>query len=1638
MVKGMADVINVFNFLKEFNDLSNPVITDIDYQKWNLSIKDIPKIDEIKSVFHGHEMTDADYLEVKRPEILSCPKPPAELLEWFVSDWRKTKIEIVETQEMIIRKSEDEEGNLVEEDEHFEDSPERVETFNIWVGLRNKWREETIPKEKGLQLYNRLFELYSDMKKESESVELILGDGHIRWQTDGRIINHPVLLQRVKLAFEADIPAFKVYSDEQKLDLYTPMLRVIPSINQKMLSDIIQDVDNSDYEIVEDENTKGLFERIINVIDVNGKYIEERQGIGSEATIQAAPVLFLRKRTLGFSNFIEGIIEEIESGFSEQLGGFWGVMTGHYEEKEDRPIIESNWNYSGIDKDVLLTLPANNEQLRIIKYLDQYGAVLVQGPPGTGKTHTIANLIGHLLSQGSSVLVTSHTEKALSVLKEKVFKDPNDPNLNLQNLCISLLSSTSQKKEMDEAINELATKSSSLDVHSTEEKILRLEKERANLISQSQELTQTLRRVRAQTYQDLVYNHSTISPIDAGKFLYQGVNKYDYITGKSNHDELGIPLTNEELVYLYASNSYVNLDEESLIRKSYPSMDQFLSSVAYSELVNRKVELEKTITDSFIDEFYCQLDQNTKEQIILETQKILSVINGFEMLEQAIINKTISDPLYSKLWEEIIDKINNFEPAYESYRKLNLKHDFEIHESLYTVETLRMLEEILKTEKEKPVSFFSKGDWKKLRDTLKVNGKSLDVRTDYELCREVVAFEVEKRQLINMLSKLLSEIMDVTATTFEDFEGKLMRYRQRILDALDWYSEVCKPYLLQTEEKIQMPAGEGLKRVATIRTLEDCQVLLNCTVRILNLDLNKEELSKLERTLADYILLLSTFNTDNSLIQALIDAAQGLNNLNYEKALQEIYELIQKNEVVTRRAEYIARIREIAPQLAIDIEERKAPYESTTTPDQFENAWKYFQLKNQMERLDAVNPKTIQDELEQINSLLIKNARVLAYEKAWHQKIINQTAEENQALQGWRSTIKLIGKDKGKNAPMYKAKARELMPKCQSAIPVWIMPLNRVVENFNPKNNKFDVIIIDEASQASILALAALYLAKRVIIVGDDEQVSPEVVGIKIDEVNALAAQHLEKIPNNHLYNAQISLYDMAKQSGFKPLMLTEHFRCLPEIIGFSNELSYNGRIKPLRDASTVAIRPAVVDERVSNGFRNGKKINEPEADHIVSLIQAMIAHDTYRGQTIGVISMLGNEQSEIIDRKLQGIIDPVVYEERRIQCGTPPQFQGDERDIIILSLVDSPNEKGGPLRLLSEDGKFDMYRKRYNVAVSRARNQLWVVHSLNPDIDLKADDLRLKLIKYAMNPKRDNDQQLSLAESPFETEVMQYLLNKQYKIISQFKVGAYRIDMVIQYGDKKVALECDGERFHTDEHLDSDLARQAILERLGWRFIRIRGGAYYRNPEETMNEVVDLLEKYGILPTYEIDESQTVLEQDLLNQIRLKARMIRIGRDEDTENGSLEGLIEIVEPIGVIEPEEWIAVAEEATGEQNSTSISVDFVAVQYEQSSLETIEVEDVTVQTSSELPMECLIVENVMKQISIEDVNAQNKPDQNVTGSDNVARFKFDFAHKSSVRQPVEKSKQTIKEPKKETKLVQSNLGLSKPKFDFSKKD
>jgi very-short-patch-repair endonuclease len=348
-------------------------------------------------------------------------------------------------------------------------------------------------------------------------------------------------------------------------------------------------------------------------------------------------------------------------------------------------------------------------------------------------------------------------------------------------------------------------------------------------------------------------------------------------------------------------------------------------------------------------------------------------------------------------------------------------------------------------------------------------------------------------------------------------------------------------------------------------------------------------------------------------------------------------------------------------------------------------------------------------------------------------------------------------------------------------------------------------------------------------------------------------------------------------------LALREHFRCVPEIIQFSNHLSYNNTIRPLREPFSSPVRPAIIPHRV-HGFRDERaKTNEVEAEEIASLVIACLADPAYEfndhGEptTFGVIPLLGDEQALLIDNMLRTHLSPDVFAKHRLLCGNAAQFQGDERDIVFLSMVDGP-PNDGQLRML-DAGPRELYKKRYNVAVSRARNQLWVVHSLDLERHLKSGDLRRRLLAHARDPQallREIEIQSGRVDSPFEKQVMERLVAAGYRVRCQWPVGACRIDLVVEGNNRKLAVECDGEKWHTPEQLQDDLERQAILERLGWIFVRIRGSLFFRDPDAAIAPVFAKLEHLDIEALGPVSKSEPFAACPLIERVRRKAAELR------------------------------------------------------------------------------------------------------------------------------------------------------------------
>lgn len=750
--------------------------------------------------------------------------------------------------------------------------------------------------------------------------------------------------------------------------------------------------------------------------------------------------------------------------------------------------------------------------------------------------------------------------------------------------------------------------------------------------------------------------------------------------------------------------------------------------------------------------------------------------------------------------------------------------------------------------------------WHRLLETCRVDVRAPQALDKIRALQAKAQLEVNRSRLANRWRRLV-ECHDGPA--FDTFgrspERAAQGYAQEIRARLEWRATVWEPLMgelraagFRWEEwlaayppvagdhgeltRVERAGSQGLAEVV------EAQAAL----------MRQAELSA---ALSQQRTYLAAFPQSEA-ASVLLQAQDEWNTEMYEEASLQLARLEGMSNTYQTRLALLARIQDAAPAWARAIAQRQGGHDTAQPLGDSTAAWRWRQWHQELERRASVSITDLQERLNATQDELRSLAAQIIEHETWAAQRERTALQSQQALMGYVQTIRKVGKGTGKRVPELLRQARQLLASARRAVPVWVMPLSRVYESFDPRETRFDVVIIDEASQSDVTALAALYFGREHVVVGDKEQVTPDAVGQRLDQVQRLIDTNLQGIPNSHLYDGQTSIYDLAETAFGGVVALREHFRCVPEIIQFSNDLSYNLTIRPLREPMSASVRPALIAHRV-HGFRDSDgKTNQVEAEEIASLLVTCLSDPAYAlnefGQptTFGVISLLGVEQALLIEELLRQRLSPSTFAKHRLLCGNAAQFQGDERDVVFLSMVDGPPDDG---QLSNRDeGPRGLYKKRYNVAVSRARNQLWVVHSLDPSAHLKPRDLRRRLIEHARDPQallRAMEVQGKQTDSIFEKLVLQRLLAARYRVETQWPVGAYRIDLVVEGKTRRLAVECDGEKWHTAEQLQHDIDREAVLQRLGWKFVRVRGSVFFRDPDAAMAPVFVKLDQLGIEP---------------------------------------------------------------------------------------------------------------------------------------------------------------------------------------------
>lgn len=1490
-------VVRLVDYLLRLATLRTKLIRDIAEYEKVLWISDVPHERGCFTQAWGRdeEHEPDEWLEVqgrREPELATVP---VQCKEWANHATLRNKEDLPELLPEITRQIQNpdwREGSdfpeTIPNTECLVDHPEMQQAWDRYVEDKwLPWTEEHNAWAKVHAVYSKLFAIHQEQLRLGEEYELVLGLGLLTWQTStGQRARRHLVVADAILEFEARLGKFTVrpHTEGAKLRPELDMLNIEeqPARAEETAKTSLTRAEDDPWE---KGCVEGVLQALVHSINSQGDYdgCLEAESIRASAKpiVEYAPALILRKRSAkGLTETLKRIKEQIKNG--EDIPGEFADLA-EIRPKDDREQSEEPEKVNtAFDGEVFFPKPSNDEQRRIVDKIRAASGVLVQGPPGTGKSHTIANLICHLLATGNRILVTAKTPRALQVLLGKIDKKEVVQSVESYNhtkkdnglipeeikpLCISLLGSgQEERKSLESSVGGILRQNEEWNENSAKRERTELEERLRKLREEKAKVDRRLRDIResethTQTIAEGTYRGTAARIAEA---VNHDRASYEWFTDSASLDKTCQISANDLRSVLAALRQFTPRKRREL---GFAWPEVLPSSDGFANLVRSETNAteEERSSAHGADEHIADLLARNNPPAIEAIRDAFSAFRETRRRLLAIPHVWMNDASRdivggsSSLWHELLrvtryviasieelvavadetrmefPDTTDIRSLYEDARKLKehlenggklgwgLFRPKPVKESIYVIRTVRIAGRSCST-----VEHFSS-----LADALHVRiecekawgfwkGRSEKVEGPYTL--QLTALKSLRDALENALA--LEELIAKCREAVNQCSG---------MDEPVWADES------QVE-----------------RIVSSCRLAL---ARIRK-RLAAEEIQSIEAPISRMAANGSAHPVANDLLSAIRNRDVD----KFARCANTIQDLEKQRQCLQKVEEGLSKLRRLLPRLTECLEQTCNELYWEQRVERIGDAWHWAQarywIEDYIRQEDfpalAKRAKQIEDE---INVTIAK----LASLHAWSFCFSRLKEDHRRHMEAWQQSMRRLGKGTGKHAPRHRREAQEHLNECREAVPAWVMPLHRVWDTVYPAPGMFDVIIVDEASQCGFEALSLFYLGKKILVVGDDKQISPDAVGLPRDAVHRLMEEFLHDFQFKSSFDIESSLFDHGKlRYGTGRITLREHFRCMPEIIRFSNDLCYlDTPLIPLRQYGQNRL-PPVEHIFVRGGYREGsnnRAINRPEAEAIVEKIAELCGDNRYDGKTMGVVVLQGEAQAALIENRLLERLGAEEVERRRLVCGNPYSFQGGERDIMLLSLVAASNERIGPLTKAADE-------RRFNVAASRACDQMILFHSVTCD-DLSASCLRRQLLDFFENTKpqqiagierdelerraaQDNRrvvQPPSPFESWFEVDVALELLRSDFTLLAQYEVAGKQIDLVVEGGQARLAVECDGDNWHGADRYEADMQRQRQLERCGWEFFRVRESAFYSNKDDALAGLWRALEERDIFP---------------------------------------------------------------------------------------------------------------------------------------------------------------------------------------------
>lgn len=517
--------------------------------------------------------------------------------------------------------------------------------------------------------------------------------------------------------------------------------------------------------------------------------------------------------------------------------------------------------------------------------------------------------------------------------------------------------------------------------------------------------------------------------------------------------------------------------------------------------------------------------------------------------------------------------------------------------------------------------------------------------------------------------------------------------------------------------------------------------------------------------------------------------------------------------------------------------------------DDFElNQGNLLKLNEELELADIIcKAKDIEEEIQSMGNIHVITEKIRTLKKKQKKLVtdilINKRREALKGLmrdQFKRQRLFIHSKsliERKKSLQNRLLEAEDFKPLLE-AFPCWCVTTYAVSGSLPMKPGLFDVAIIDEASQCDIAScFPILYRAKKAVIVGDDKQL-PHLSFLETAKEQSFMSKYEVADRYQLMWRFRTnSMFDIANYYSMHPVLLDEHFRSLPPIINFSNREFYGNRIRVMRQNNPndkILEIVHVPDGKVDYDATR----NLPEIEALVKRVHEIIVDNERENPdnpiTIGIISPF-RAQVEQLKISLSKVISDYMMEKHKIEIGTAHTFQGDERDIILISWAFANNSFPQSLTFLQKPNLF-------NVAVTRAKNKM--INFVSKDFTDLPDGLFRSYLSYIKEYDEKHEKIINKEldentyKNSFEREVAETLRDLGYEIQAGVDLGGVNADILV---NNKFVIECDGLKDNIKSNI-KNMKKQAIIERCGFKVCRFSYREWLKSNEACINRISNYL----------------------------------------------------------------------------------------------------------------------------------------------------------------------------------------------------